>query len=61
MSTRTFLKRLRVRGLAGADGGPAAIEFALLSPLFLLVFVGKVDIGNILYTEYRPEHGRLLL
>jgi Flp pilus assembly protein TadG len=48
MSPLTVLKRL-----AAGDSGLAAVEFALLSPLFLLVFAGMVDIGNILYSEYQ--------
>jgi Flp pilus assembly protein TadG len=53
MSPSTLLKRLACTRLARAEGGVAAVEFALLSPLFLLVFAGMVDIGNILYSEYQ--------
>ncbi|HEY5046448.1 MAG TPA: TadE/TadG family type IV pilus assembly protein [Rhizomicrobium sp.] len=37
------------------DEGLAAIEFALVVPVFLLILVGAVDLGGMLYTSYQLE------
>jgi Flp pilus assembly protein TadG len=42
--------------LAGrCDEGLAAIEFAMLLPVYLLILVGAVDMGGMLYTSYQLE------
>lgn len=55
MIPRRFLRRLC--GLAGIahDDGLAAVEFALLAPIYLTVFAGMVDLGNILFTNYQLD------
>jgi len=45
-SIKTFLSR---------DEGLAAIEFAMLVPVYLLILVGAVDMGGMLYTTYQLE------
>ncbi|MDR3539023.1 MAG: TadE/TadG family type IV pilus assembly protein [Acetobacteraceae bacterium] len=35
--------------------GTAAVEFALLAPLFILAFAGMIDLGNAIYTQIRLE------
>jgi Flp pilus assembly protein TadG len=46
---RSLIEALR-RGLfARRSSGIAAIEFALLAPVFVMVFAGTVDVGNALY------------
>jgi Flp pilus assembly protein TadG len=47
-STITSLRRLLA---ARENGGVAALEFALLTPVFLIVFAGTVDLGDALYTR----------
>lgn len=37
---------LMVRGRAGVDQGAAAVEFALLVPLLLLILLGVIDFGR---------------
>jgi Flp pilus assembly protein TadG len=41
----------RPRPFLREDAGVSAVEFALLSPLFCLVFAGAVDLGGALYTQ----------
>ena len=43
----------RIRAALRADSGTAAVEFAMLSPVFLLLLAGTVDIGGALYTKFR--------
>ncbi len=38
---------------AGGDDGVAAVEFAVLAPVFALVFAGMADLGGVLYTQFR--------
>lgn len=44
---------LRVRHFAASTSGAAAIEFALLSPLFLLLLVGMLNLGSQAFTQAR--------
>jgi Flp pilus assembly protein TadG len=37
------------------DEGLAAIEFAMLVPVYLLILVGAVDMGGMLYSSYQLE------
>ena len=47
-------RRLRdVRHVFGHKGGVAAVEFAILAPVFGLVFAGMADLGGVLYTQFR--------
>ena len=39
--------------------GVSAVEFALLAPIMLLMYVGTVEIGNLLTVERRVESCRL--
>jgi Flp pilus assembly protein TadG len=48
---RSLIEALR-RGLfARRSAGIAAIEFALLAPVFVMVFAGTIDVGNALYIQ----------
>lgn len=38
----------------GTDG-TAMVEFALLAPVFVLIFAGVLDLGNAMYTQIRLE------
>jgi Flp pilus assembly protein TadG len=35
------------------EGGVAAVEFAILVPVFALIFAGIADFGGVLYTQFR--------
>jgi Flp pilus assembly protein TadG len=35
------------------DRGVAAVEFAILVPIFALIFAGVADFGGVLYTQFR--------
>ncbi|HEY5072038.1 MAG TPA: TadE/TadG family type IV pilus assembly protein [Caulobacteraceae bacterium] len=53
--SRKRLLRLR-GGPLGAlldDRGIAAVEFAILAPIFGLIFAGVADFGNVLFTQFR--------
>lgn len=43
------LRSLRVLGRA--DGGTAAIEFAIVAPAFLMLLLGTVEFGRLLWTQ----------
>lgn len=43
--------RFRQRALADTRGA-SAVEFALITPIFLLVLVGIIDFGGVLFTEF---------
>ena len=48
---RSLIEAFR-RGLfARRSAGIAAIEFALLAPVFVMVFAGTIDVGNALYIQ----------
>lgn len=51
--TRQFARRLNALRLS--DAGTAAVEFAMLSPVFLLLVAATVDIGGALYTKFRVD------
>jgi Flp pilus assembly protein TadG len=38
-----------------SESGLAAIEFAMIVPVYLLIFVGAVDMGGMLYQSYQLE------
>ncbi len=40
---------------ATADAGIAAVEFAFLVPVFLILLMGAVDLGQMLYAYYRLD------
>jgi Flp pilus assembly protein TadG len=53
-------KHRRHRGRLGADflrdrSGVAAVEFALISPTIILVLVGLIDLGGMLYTRFQLD------
>ncbi len=45
----------RVLRLGGDRAGVAAVEFALILPVFGLLLAGVVDLGNVLYTRFRLD------
>jgi Flp pilus assembly protein TadG len=48
----TFARVLR---LGGDRAGVAAVEFAMVMPIFGLLLAGIVDLGNVLYTRFRVD------
>lgn len=42
---------LRLRGLARCERGTAAVEFAIISVVFIMLLVGIVDFGRTLYIK----------
>jgi Flp pilus assembly protein TadG len=55
MKLRAMAPRLTERLSSGWNDGLAAIEFAMLLPVYLLILVGAVDMGGMLYTSYQLE------
>jgi len=53
MTDRAPIQRLR--RFAGDRGGIAAVEFALLTPVFCLLLAGVVDLGGALYTKFKLD------
>jgi Flp pilus assembly protein TadG len=47
--------RRRARAFARDRSGVAAVEFALIAPTVMLVLVGLVDLGGILYTRFQLD------
>jgi len=45
----------RLRSFASERGGIAAVEFALLTPVFCLLLAGVVDLGGALYTKFKLD------
>ena len=43
------------RTLLADDKGIAAIEFAMIAPLFCLLFVAAIDIGSAIYTRFKLD------
>jgi Flp pilus assembly protein TadG len=43
------------RGLVGDDRGIAAVEFALLAPIFCLLMAGVIDLGGVLFTKFQLD------
>ncbi|HZL00180.1 MAG TPA: TadE/TadG family type IV pilus assembly protein [Caulobacteraceae bacterium] len=39
--------------LARDERGMAAVEFAILAPVFAVIFAGSADFGGVLYTQFR--------
>jgi Flp pilus assembly protein TadG len=52
---RTIAQHLTRRSAHRRDDGVAAIEFAMLVPVYLLLLVGMVDMGGMLYSSYQLE------
>jgi Flp pilus assembly protein TadG len=48
---RSMIAALRRGLIARRDKGIAATEFALLAPMFVMVFAGTIDVGNALYIQ----------
>jgi Flp pilus assembly protein TadG len=48
-------KSLGRRGLLGDNRGIAAVEFALLAPVFCLLMAGVVDLGGVLFTKFKLD------
>jgi len=46
---------VRPRSLLADDRGIAAIEFAIIAPLFCLLFVAAIDIGSAVYTRFKLD------
>jgi Flp pilus assembly protein TadG len=59
MTTRRLIAALTGRALPHwfhrRDRGVAAVEFALLAPIFLIAFGGVADLGTALYLQIRLE------
>ncbi|HEY3777222.1 MAG TPA: TadE/TadG family type IV pilus assembly protein [Rhizomicrobium sp.] len=47
--------RLSGRRLARAESGIAAVEFALLVPMFLIMMMGIIDVGQMLFAYYELD------
>jgi Flp pilus assembly protein TadG len=49
--------RLKAAHLVGrrCDEGLAAIEFAMIVPVYLMILIGAIDMGGMLYSSYRLE------
>ena len=43
------------RPLLADDRGIAAVEFAIIAPLFCLLFVAAIDIGSAIYTRFKLD------
>jgi len=52
---RRYLKRIWRRLANGHDDGIAAMEFALLTPAFIVLLAGTVDIGGVVSTKFRLD------
>jgi Flp pilus assembly protein TadG len=50
-----LLRRLSEPFVGRCNQGLAAIEFAMLVPVYLLILVGAVDMGGMLYSSYQLE------
>jgi Flp pilus assembly protein TadG len=48
-------RRPRSGGFLGDRSGVAAVEFALIAPTVMLVLVGLIDIGGMLYTRFQLD------
>jgi Flp pilus assembly protein TadG len=46
---------LRARMARRANGGIAAVEFAIIVPIFLMLFMGVIDVGQMLYAYYQLD------
>ena len=52
MSLRISARR---RSVLADDRGIAAVEFAVIAPLFCLLFVAAIDIGSAIYTRFKLD------
>jgi Flp pilus assembly protein TadG len=55
MFRNPFLLRSLARRAVRANSGMAAIEFAFLVPVFLILLMGVVDMGQLFYCYYRLD------
>lgn len=51
----TAMRRLDMRALVRDRRGIAAVEFALVTPIFCLLLAGIVDLGGALYTKFKLD------
>jgi len=49
------LRTLGLQAFAGDRRGVAAVEFALVTPIFCLLLAGIVDLGGALYTKFKLD------
>ena len=54
LAMRSLMGRLGAAFL-GDRSGVAAVEFALISPTIILVLVGLIDLGGMLYTRFQLD------
>jgi Flp pilus assembly protein TadG len=52
---RRTIKRLRNLLATRHDDGIAALEFALVTPVFVLILAGVVDLGGVVSTKFRLD------
>jgi len=50
-----IIHRFSARAFAGDRRGVAAVEFALVTPIFCLLLAGIVDLGGALYTKFKLD------
>src|ERR1700722_4096267 len=55
VGSRALAPGLTSRLCGRSESGLAAIEFAMIVPVYLLIFVGAVDMGGMLYQSYQLE------
>jgi Flp pilus assembly protein TadG len=56
MSEPLSIRRAFKSLAAGADSGIAAVEFAIIVPIFLMFFVGTTDLGQLLFDQYTLDN-----
>lgn len=49
------IRRLLQHVATGRDSGIAAVEFAIIVPVFLMLFVGATDLGQMLFDQYQLD------
>lgn len=50
-----MIARFSTSGFARATSGIAAVEFAFIVPVFAILLMGVIDLGQMLYTYYRLD------
>lgn len=55
MSTPHSIRRNFAKLVAGADSGIAAVEFAILVPVMLILLMGATDLGQMLFGYYKLD------
>jgi len=55
MSIPDSIRRKIAKLAVGADSGIAAVEFAILVPVMLILLMGGTDLGQMLYAYYRLD------